>query len=827
MVNGVYQAFPELFVPHSTGETYEKWQVDAIRDLFLGEKKRVTVRAGHGSGKCSYINDLIRLSDGTTSTFGELIGKTFSVISIENGCYIRESRAFAEDNGVENVWKITTASGKCLTRTGNHGLWVVHGAAREWCRVEHLAVGDFICTVNDFSLCREDIGEKVQSHHLGWEKISAIDDMGPLPTVAVCVPDTNTYLTEFYEHNTYLSSRCAYTFFMNYQPSLVVCTGPCVEENERILLADGRWEKVKDLNGRYFGVLAVENDLGFTQALAHAFPNGIKPVFKITTRSGREAIRTGNHPFRTIDGWVPLTSLQVGQFVAVPINLPAYGQRTIGEDEVKFIAYMVSEGCTSKLDSGHITFTQNKGPVLDEMQEVVMRLGGTMKSYNGRTYDIIGSQPTAGGRSRNPLKDICRNHNLDGLRSWEKEIPPVIFELTNDLIRVFLSRLFAGDGYIRMGRGKELGYASTSRALIDGVNRLCLRLGIAGRLRCRKKEKIQPGSKSRRDMYFWYASGCVAEQFASVVGIFGKDEQLKRLVSRKNRGQQNLLFDLMPPQLTNEAIFLLSQREIDKHSVKIWKTSKSIHRVKLQEIGRRTGSEKFLNITNDNIAWDEIVSIDYVGDRMTYGIEVDKHHTYVTDFLEHNTGKQTRNQFWSELITVCEKSVFADDIECLKTRIFIKGIKEMEEKWKMIWVTSKDPKTIEGFHGSLEGKNLLWMIEEAKAVADPVFEALSGALSHKDNFLYLSSTCGPPRGHFFDSHTRLRHLYHAHHIPSTLSSRVSPEQIQIWKDQWGEDSPVFRARVMAEFPEEDESAIASLTWLLRAVENPEEDNLAA
>lgn len=181
------------------------------------------------------------------------------------------------------------------------------------------------------------------------------------------------------------------------------------------------------------------------------------------------------------------------------------------------------------------------------------------------------------------------------------------------------------------------------------------------------------------------------------------------------------------------------------------------------------------------------------------------------------TGKQTRGQYWSQVITAVQKSVFADDIECLATRIFIKG--KSQEEWKIMWVTSKDPKTIEGFHGPDEGKNLLWLIEEAKAVADPVFEALSGALSHEKNFLYMSSTCGPPRGHFFDSHTRLRHLYDTEHVPSTESSRVSKEKIKTWKEQWGEDSPVFRARVLAEFPEEDDSAIASLSWLLRATEN--------
>ena len=180
------------------------------------------------------------------------------------------------------------------------------------------------------------------------------------------------------------------------------------------------------------------------------------------------------------------------------------------------------------------------------------------------------------------------------------------------------------------------------------------------------------------------------------------------------------------------------------------------------------------------------------------------------------TGKQTRNQFWSYLDSAFKKSIFFNDVELLKQKIYIKG---HDEDWRIIWVTSRDPATIEGFHND----NLLWIIEEGKGVEDPVYEALSGALSKPNNLLYISSTCGPPRGHFFDSHNRLRNLYHTFHIPSTESARVSPEQIAIWEEQWGgEDSAIFKARVLAIFPSFDDSYIANLADLMDAIETPEE-----
>lgn len=621
---------------------------------------------------------------------------------------------------------------------------------------------------------------------------------------------------------TFLSSRLAIQFLMTNIPSLVIATGPCVEENEKILLADGRWVAVRELNERYFGVLAVKSDLSLTPALARAFANGIKPVFRLRTRSGREAIRTGNHPFRTIHGWQTVEALKVGDYVGIAADLSqASGKQSTSEEEVKFVAYMLAEGCTSKLDLGHITFSQNPGVVLEEFRQCVGFFGCSLKTHAPfRSHNIVGLR-TKGGRNTNPLKDVCRKYKMEGKRSWEKEVPEAIFELNNDLLKIFISRLFAGDGHVNYGTTREIGYASVSYALARDVNRLLLRFGIRGRIRMRDRSKIKAGQKAKRDLYVWYVSGDEAVKFAQVIGIFSKEEQCQKLIRAHGRNTRSrfILFDQLPPEVVHIALSRGDSSRLPK-SVRHQPDAR-MDRFTCREVGNITGERRFNDIARDHIAWDEVVEVSYLGERMTYGIEVEKYHTYTTDFIEHNTGKQTRSQFWSYVCMAAQNSVFADDIECLATRVFVKG--KSAEEWKILWVTSKEPRTIEGFHS----ENLLWIVEEAKAVGDPVFESLSGALSQENNFLYVSSTCGPPRGHFFDSHTRLRHLYDTAHVPSTESSRVSPEKIQLWKEQWGEDSPVYRARVLAEFPEEDDSAVASLSWLLRAIENPNEDEIEA
>jgi replicative DNA helicase len=63
------------------------------------------------------------------------------------------------------------------------------------------------------------------------------------------------------------------------------------------------------------------------RTMTHAFPSGVKEVFRVRLRSGREVEATASHPFLTYAGWQPLGALQTGARVAVsrhtpgPINL--------------------------------------------------------------------------------------------------------------------------------------------------------------------------------------------------------------------------------------------------------------------------------------------------------------------------------------------------------------------------------------------------------------------------------------------------------------------------------------------------------------------------
>jgi replicative DNA helicase len=70
-------------------------------------------------------------------------------------------------------------------------------------------------------------------------------------------------------------------------------------------------------------VWALDGKLKYVPAtMTHAFPTGVRPVFRMRLASGREVEATGNHRFLAIDGWTPLEQLAPGSRVAVPRHLP-------------------------------------------------------------------------------------------------------------------------------------------------------------------------------------------------------------------------------------------------------------------------------------------------------------------------------------------------------------------------------------------------------------------------------------------------------------------------------------------------------------------------
>jgi len=122
--------------------------------------------------------------------------------------------------------------------------------------------------------------------------------------------------------------------------------GKCLSADSEILLEDGRLATIEEIYQRRQGRLLT---LGSDWTLRWTEPStfvddGIKPVFRVTTRLGRAVECTAVHPFLTIDGWLPLAALRTGDRVAVPRKVEAFGTRPLRECEITRIANAVGDG---------------------------------------------------------------------------------------------------------------------------------------------------------------------------------------------------------------------------------------------------------------------------------------------------------------------------------------------------------------------------------------------------------------------------------------------------------------------------------------------------
>lgn len=168
------------------------------------------------------------------------------------------------------------------------------------------------------------------------------------------------------------------------------------------------------------------------------------------------------------------------------------------------------------------------------------------------------------------------------------------------------------------------------------------------------------------------------------------------------------------------------------------------------------------------------------------------------------TKQQLHDVLWSELSKWMSRSpLLSMLLKWTKTYVYMIG---NEKRWFGVARTATKPENMQGFHED----NMLFIVDEASGVADPIMEAILGTLSGQNNKLLL---CGNPTktsGTFYDSHNADRALYKRHTVSSMDSKRTDKDNIKSLIKKYGWDSNVVRVRVRGEFPaQEDDIFISS------------------
>lgn len=169
------------------------------------------------------------------------------------------------------------------------------------------------------------------------------------------------------------------------------------------------------------------------------------------------------------------------------------------------------------------------------------------------------------------------------------------------------------------------------------------------------------------------------------------------------------------------------------------------------------------------------------------------------------TKQQLHDVLWSEISKWMSRSpLLSQLLKWTKTYVYMVG---NEKRWFGVARTATKPENMQGFHED----NMLFIVDEASGVADPIMEAILGTLSGANNKLLM---CGNPTktsGTFYDSHTRDRALYKCHTVSSVDSIRTNKENIESLIKKYGWESNVVRVRVRGEFPNQEDDVFISLS----------------
>jgi replicative DNA helicase len=342
------------------------------------------------------------------------------------------------------------------------------------------------------------------------------------------------------------------------------------------------------------------------RTMTHAFPSGVKQVFRVRLRSGREVEATANHPFLTYDGWRPLGELAAGSRVAVPRSVPEPMDTVdLPDPEVILLAHLIADG--SSLSNQPIRY--------------------------------------AGGDEANLAAVAVAARQ--GLRSHEKFIPKETFSLPRPKLALFVRHLWATGGSVTIARSGvvRVYYSTTSERLARELQALMLRFNICCRLRPVNNAHGGPQ---------WVLDVCGVEdqiRFLHQVGAHGKREilaarALERLRSMTAAGR----FDTIPAGVWERVRQVMDDRVLAPAALQAGTGTASRgdlnplispSRQRLRRIADVLADDQLEMLSTNDVYWDEIKSVESMGLQHVYDATVLASHNFVANGVAlHNSIEQ-------------------------------------------------------------------------------------------------------------------------------------------------------------------------------------------
>ena len=401
-----------------------------------------------------------------------------------------------------------------------------------------------------------------------------------------------------------------------------------------IIKADGSISKIENVK---YGdsVLSLNNDYKIEiSKVLKTVSNGVKPVYELTTKTGRTVKVALNHPFLTPDGWKELGLLKIDDSIAVPRIIPIEGSNDYDINKIILLGYLLGDGGLTQ--QFNIYFTNEDKNIISEINSILPK-GYHLKHIPKSKFDYRICLLKRGSE-KHKITEWIRQIGLAGCNSHAKYIPDFVFKLKNSYISLLINRMWACDGWVCLVSKKripQLGYCSVSIKMIQQLQHLLLRFGILSTMH---KKKVKYKGQVRIAYEIIVNGKPNILKFIEKIGVFSKQEKLNEITSAYDlKGESCDSYDSIPKLFINARISIYFCKK-NNLSFNTGKRRLNYGRTNLQKIAELYNDDEIKIKSNSDILWDKIKSIEYLYDDEVFDIQIENNHNFIgNDIFAHNT----------------------------------------------------------------------------------------------------------------------------------------------------------------------------------------------